>query len=137
MRSQLENKFKRTMIICNRNGETLGREGRTTGTQLGHCLQLPRQHHCLHVGQAEPPPMERVLGQPVFHSWESDMGRPIPGDAEGTLQRFFHQQTCVGGHRSRVGEVRTGMCACVFVGLKLLGISYRRLFRIFKCLLTF
>lgn len=58
------------------------------------------------------------------------MGRPTSGGAKGTFQSFFHQCTCVGCCRSRADGGRTGMCACVFVGLKLLGISYRRVLEI-------
>lgn len=106
----------RTMVICNRKGETLEREGRAAGCQAGHCQQLPCQNHRLSLEQAEPSPVGQVLGTactPLMGVRHGDTHtRGCKGDLAGALPSA-HVLGVTGA-----GWVGVGL-ECVFVGLKL------------------
>lgn len=61
-RGHLEKQGKRLMVLCNWKRETLQREGRAAAHQVGHCQQLPHQHHHFCLEQAVPSPVGQVLG---------------------------------------------------------------------------
>jgi len=73
-RGHLEKKYKRTLIVCNRKGGTLGREGRAAA----------------HQEQAEPSPMSQLL-RGSLHPNHGGVarGKPVAGGMDCDLTGAF------------------------------------------------
>lgn len=106
----------RTMVICNRKGDTLEREERAAGRQVGHCQQLPCQNHRLSLEQAEPSPVGQVLGTACTPLMGVRHGDTHTRGCKGNLADALPGAHVLGV--TGAGWVEVGL-ECIFVGLKL------------------
>lgn len=120
--------------------EATGRKRPWGGKAEPQALRLGTASICPPPASLPPPGTGEALSRGT-----GDRSSPYP--AHGSETRGPHTSRCRGDlagafspvhvcweSRERVGGGRTGMCVCVFVGVKLLEISYRRVFRNFNCL---